>query len=309
MTKGLVQFSVIIPTYARPARLAACLKAIANLEYPRDRFEVIVVDDGSPEPLDETVRPVQGELRLTLLRQTNAGPAAARNAGAARASGSHLAFSDDDCEPDPRWLQAMADRFEQTPRALIGGRIVNRLPSNAYSDASQAITDCTYDRMQRIGGERLFATCNIAVSVEEFRQLGGFSTHFPLAAGEDYDFCHRWQRAGLPAIYAPDAIINHTHDLTLWTFLRQHYSYGRGLLQFRRRSSGGVFDTVRGGRISLYLNLLRWPLRHERGLRAWRQVGLIGLSQAATALGAARELIRPAPQPVHPPLNLQKEPR
>ena len=214
MPTGPVQFSVVIPTYARPQRLAQCLAAVAKLEFPRDQFEVIVVDDGSPQPLDEIVDPFRGEMILSLLKQANVGPAAARNAGAARARGTHLAFTDDDCQPRPDWLAALAARLQRAPDSLIGGRIANRLPSNPYSAASQAITDCTYDRMQRQAGELLFASCNIAISATGFHKLGGFSTRFPLAAGEDYDFCHRWQQAGLKAVYAPEAIVDHAHHLT-----------------------------------------------------------------------------------------------
>jgi GT2 family glycosyltransferase len=284
-----VQFSIVIPTYARPKRLRSCLTAVARLDYTRDAFEVIVVDDGSPQPLDEVVGTFVREMKVTLLRQANAGPAAARNAGASRATGEYLAFTDDDCEPDPRWLEMLAQELVRSPDALVGGRIVNALPHNPYSAASQAITDCTYDRIEHRGGEKLFASCNLAVSAAAFRKRGGFDTTFPLAAGEDYDFCHRWRQAGHPLVYAPEAIVNHRHDLTLAKFLRQHFAYGRGLLQFRRRASGGVVESVRQRRLASYVELLRRPLTRQRGLRAWRQSVLIGLSQLATAAGAVRE--------------------
>jgi GT2 family glycosyltransferase len=289
MSTGPVAFSIVIPTYARPHRLAACLACVAELQFPRDNYEVIVVDDGSPEPLDSVVGPFRGAMRVSLLRQRNAGPAAARNAGAAQAAGEWLAFSDDDCEPDRRWLEVLADQMRRTPDALVGGRIVNRLPHNPFAAASQAITDCTYDRIERRGGETLFASCNLAVSAAQFRKLGGFDTSFPLAAGEDYDFCHRWRLARHPLVYAPEAIVNHRHDLTLVKFLRQHFAYGRGLLQFRRRASGGVVESVRQRRLANYIELLRWPLTRGKGLRAWRQSALIGLSQLATAAGVLRE--------------------
>jgi len=48
---ALPTFSVVIPTYRRPERLVACLRSLAALDYPRDRFEVIVVDDGSGAPV------------------------------------------------------------------------------------------------------------------------------------------------------------------------------------------------------------------------------------------------------------------
>lgn len=111
MTQNSRFFSIVIPTYNRPERLAKCLGAIAKLDYPRDRFEVIVVDDGSDTPLDLIVRPFQEQLSLTLIRQPNGGPAKARNTGVANAKGQFLTFTDDDCTPDSNWLTALEKRL------------------------------------------------------------------------------------------------------------------------------------------------------------------------------------------------------
>ena len=80
-------FSIVIPTYNRPTRLSACLAAMSQLDYPRDRFEVVVVDDGSPTPMDAVVQPLRSQLNISLIRQSNAGPAAARNVGAQKGKG------------------------------------------------------------------------------------------------------------------------------------------------------------------------------------------------------------------------------
>ena len=78
-------FSVIVPTHGRPRQLASCLESLTRLQAPAGNFEVVVVDDGSPEPLDEVVKPYRNRLDLTLLRQPNGGPGSARNTGAAAA--------------------------------------------------------------------------------------------------------------------------------------------------------------------------------------------------------------------------------
>src|SRR5437870_3627411 len=91
-------FSIIVPTFQRPVQLATCLQALAGLRYPRERFEVFVVDDGSSVPPSDVVARIRGEINITLLIQHHSGPAAARNAGAERARGHVLAFTDDDCE-------------------------------------------------------------------------------------------------------------------------------------------------------------------------------------------------------------------
>src|SRR5574341_947622 len=115
-------FSIIVPTFARPERLAVCLRALAHLDYPKDHFEVIVVDDGSEAPPASTVESFAGLLSISLVAQPHAGPAAARNAGAARAGGDNLAFTDDDCAPDSRWLSAFDGVLETRPEFCVGGR-------------------------------------------------------------------------------------------------------------------------------------------------------------------------------------------
>jgi len=101
---GQVQpyFSVIVPTYNRPAQLANCLEGLACLEYPRDCFEVIVVNDGGSS-VEDTVTAFHGKLMVKVLDQAKAAPAAARNKGASEARGQFLAFIDDDCTPTPKW--------------------------------------------------------------------------------------------------------------------------------------------------------------------------------------------------------------
>ncbi len=131
--------SVIIPTLSRPGLLTQCLEALARQTYPRERFEVIVADDGSPEPVIGVVDAFRHRLDVTYLQLPHAGPGAARNAGAAPARGDLLAFTDDDCEPEPGWLDALAGRFAANSNVGVGGRVVNALPANIYSETSQLL--------------------------------------------------------------------------------------------------------------------------------------------------------------------------
>ncbi|HVT87226.1 MAG TPA: glycosyltransferase, partial [Tepidisphaeraceae bacterium] len=110
----LPTFSIVIPTYARPKELATCLASMSRLDYPRDRFEVIVVDDGSPQSPDGIVAPFEKQLDVRLVRQSNAGPAMARNTGVSAAKYDFIAFTDDDCTPRSNWLTALATQFDKT---------------------------------------------------------------------------------------------------------------------------------------------------------------------------------------------------
>jgi glycosyltransferase involved in cell wall biosynthesis len=278
--------SIVIPTYNRPERLHNCLNAIAQLDYPRDRFEVIVVDDGSHQPLDAVVEPLRTKLNLTLLRQTNSGPASARNAGAAIARGQYLIFTDDDCLPTPNWLTALEQQFQLTPHALIGGQTLNALPDNFYSTASQLLIDYLYDYYNRHSASaNFFASNNFAMPTSTFRLLHGFDTSFPLAAGEDREFCDRWQHQGYPTQYAPDAQVYHAHHLTLLKFWRQHFNYGCGACCFHQLRAQRQREQIKIEPISFYLNLLSYPFSQPLAGAAPLLSGLLFLSQLANVAG------------------------
>jgi len=297
--------SVVIPTYNRPQRLAACLQSLTQLDYPRDQFEVIVVDDGSPEPLTAVTEPFQTQIGLRLLRQDNSGPASARNAGAASALGKYLAFTDDDCQVTADWLTALTTTLANQPHALIGGHTVNALPENIYSTASQLLIDFLYSYYNpRQGTATFFASNNFALPRDMYQTLGGFDTGFPLAAGEDREFCDRWLQQGLTMVYAPAMIIHHTHHLSLGRFWRQHFNYGRGAYCFHQARSSRGNGPVRIEPAGFYQRLLTYPLSAPWNLQQIKLVGLMLVSQVANAAGffweRQRQKARLQPLPVHP---------
>ena len=280
--------SIVIPTYNRPQQLRACLEACAQLNYPRDRFELIVVDDGSATLLDEVVAPFHDRLALTLLRQENKGPAAARNRGAAKAKGDILAFTDDDCLPAAAWLQALATRCAGMPGCAVGGSTLNALPHNPFSTASQLL--CTYIVSYYNAvpeSARFFPSNNLAFPAGGFRAVGGFDEAF--GAAEDRELCDRWLYHGHRIVWAKEAVVYHAHNLTLRTFLRQHFHYGQGAFHFHvlraRRGQHGI----RLEPAAFYVNMLLYPFEVAQPAKALLLAGLMGLSQVASALGLLRE--------------------
>jgi len=286
MTTMTLDFSIIIPTYNRPDRLGQCLQSLAQLDYPRPCFEVIVVDDGSQQPLAPIVSQFEVSLKLRLLRQQNAGPASARNTGATAAQGNYLVFTDDDCQPQPHWLTALAAAILKVPTALIGGHTLNALPDNPYSTASQLLIDYLYSYYnQAPAAATFFASNNFAVPRDLYQTVGGFDTSFPLAAGEDREFCDRWRHHGLPMHYAPEATVYHSHSLTLASFWRQHVNYGRGAFYFHQLRSRRQAEPMQVEPLSFYTNLLTYPYSQKLGKRAPLLSGLFFVSQVANVAG------------------------
>jgi len=283
-------FSVVIPAYNSVASLKRCLEGLAALRYPRERFEVIVSDDGSPAPLAPVAAPFTDRLRLRVVTHPNSGPGAARNRGAQVAEGTYLVFTDSDCIPCPDWLEMLARRFAWSPHHLICGGIVNALPRNPFSAATQLVVTFAHEyHARRPDGERVFNSSNIAMPADRFRQLGGFDES--LRTAEDYDLCHRWQQAGYGVTYEPAARVYHAHELTFASFWRQHFSYGRGLLRWRLRVARQTGRRLKGQRVEFYLGLLRFPLTRGQGASGWMHALLVALCQAATMSGVLREAL------------------
>lgn len=285
-------FSIIIPTYNRPDRLGRCLESIIELSYPANGFELIVVDDGSPQDLGEVVRPFEDKLTVKLLKQPNAGPASARNLGAEEANGDYLVFTDDDCRFAADWLNIMADQLKYTPAQLLGGRTVNALKDNIFSATSQLLVDVVYEHYNKDPEDgRFFASNNMLVPAEIYREIGGFPLDFPCAGGEDRELCDRWRWKGYKMRYVPDAVIHHAHQLSLVKFCRQHFNYGIGAYHFHRarkqRQSGTMLQEM-----DFHTNLGNWlfapftrkekrPLATFFLLIVWQVANLVGFVWAA----------------------------
>jgi GT2 family glycosyltransferase len=286
MTSQQLFFSIVIPTYNRPERLETCLNSLTRLNYPRDRFEVIVVDDGSIKSLDGVVRPFQGALNLQFIRQENAGPAAARNTGAAQAKGKFLVFTDDDCQPTPNWLQALETCFEQDPNCLVGGHTINELADNLYSEASQLLVDYLYSYYNADPKQaKFFTSNNFALSTESFRKVGFFDTTFPLAAGEDRELCDRWLHHGYQMVYVPEAQVYHAHKLSLRSFWRQHFNYGRGAFHFHQVRAKRNQESMKVEPSTFYSDLVRYPFSTPTKHSGILLTSLFFVSQVANVAG------------------------
>ena len=280
--------TVIVPSYQRPRQLEGCLAALVAQDHPD--FEVIVVDDGSPEPLAGIC--ARFAPRVRCIRQENTGPAQARNRGAEAASAGLIAFTDDDCRPEPDWLRRLQEAHGGLPDRLVGGHVVNDLPDDPYASASQAICDYLYDHFGAAEGRMpWFTGNNIACLRERFFALGGFDPVFRRAAAEDRDFGMRWRDRGGALVFAPEARVRHRHASSLGHFLRHHAHYGNGAYYLRRLIARSDRAPIPREPVSFYLGIMLWPLR-QRGWRGLPMVPLMALSQLAMVYGFIRTVER-----------------
>ena len=283
----MFDFSIVIPTYNRPERLGKCLHSLSNLDYPLDHFEVIVVDDGSPQSLDSIIDKYQQKLNINYHKQSNSGPATARNKGASLAKYPYLVFTDDDCEVDPQWLKGFASAFEKNPSGVLGGYTMNKLTNNIYSQTSQNLVDYLYGYYNDHDRKHKFFTSNnLAIPREIFQKIEGFDTTFPLAAAEDRELCDRIADEGYDLIFERSAVIYHQHFLTLQSFWKQHFNYGKGAKHFHQLKAVKNQEPIKLESLVFYYDLLVYPFKLSCSfLEKIQGVILLFISQLANTIG------------------------
>ena len=273
--------AIIVPSYNRPDQLANCLEALVAQD--AHDFEVVVVDDGSPTPLRGICYRFGDRVRY--IRQSNSGPAAARNRGARSTSAAFIAFTDDDCRPRKGWLRALREAHGGNERTLVGGRVENGLPRDQYASASQALCDYLYDYFGAAAGNMPFFTSNnIAMSRVGFERLAGFEESFGRPAAEDRDFGFRWKEAGGTLVYAEQSVIDHYHAMTFRKYWRQHSNYGAGAYHLHQVMAARGAKLPKFEPFRFYAGLLAWPIKSD-GMRRLNLSMLMALSQVAMVNG------------------------
>jgi mycofactocin glycosyltransferase len=225
--------SVIIPVKDRPIDLRNCLESLARLDYPGELLEIIVVDDGSTDSTPDVA--VELGARLVVSGTVGGGPAAARNKGAAAASGEILAFIDSDCAAAPQWLQELLPVFAEAKVAAVGGWVDGMHHGSSLDRYEAVMSSLNLGRREMIGGAGgdtfYLPSCNLLVRKAAFAAAGGFRAE--LQVGEDVDLTWRLRDAGWKIQYLPRGTVYHAHRSRLWPFMKRRFDYGtsEGLLQ------------------------------------------------------------------------------
>lgn len=213
--------SVVVPTHNRASMLQRHLDALGRQTYPRTSTEWIVVCDGCTDASAEVARQSGAD---RVIDQAASGPAAARNAGLAAATGALVCFLDDDIIPDARWIQALAADVREGEAKVLHMGYCPHAPSSIKTLLDQrnaAWYESRISTIQRPGYEPRFTDffCgNFAVNRVEFLDFGGFDPRFWLA--EDYEMAFRALRAGWRIRLVPEARAEHH-------FHRDPHAYGQ----------------------------------------------------------------------------------
>jgi glycosyltransferase involved in cell wall biosynthesis len=240
--------SVVVPVRNGAATLGNCLHSLLSMDFPTERREIIVVDNGSTDGTADII----DRFPVRCVQEPRRGLSYARNAGIEASRGWAIAFTDSDCYVDRRWLSELVAGFADGI-AATGGEVLAyppKTPAERYAaQRKPRWHDWTLRRSRP-----WFLFGNAAVARDAFERVGRFDTSF-VGGSEDIDFCWRFHSQGLASVYRPSAVVFHHHRVSARSLFRQHLGYGRGQRTLLRK----------------YPDTLSWGLRDE--LRAWKDLG------------------------------------
>ena len=207
--------SVAVSTYNRAERLERLVTALAaqDIEEP---FEVVIADDGSTDDTwGELARLADDhDLSLRPLRiEVNQGAAHGRNAAWRAAKAPLIAFTDDDCRPDPGWLRGLVAAFDDDVDVVQGCTRSDPLHEHRRGPFSHTI--------EMTSEQGWYETCNIAYRREVLERVGGLDESWECTTGEDTDLAYRAKALGARTTFAADAVVYHEITASdLWASFR-----------------------------------------------------------------------------------------
>jgi GT2 family glycosyltransferase len=243
--------SVVVCTRNRAEQLRSCLSGLRALTYPH--LEVVVVDNAAADTTTKAVfdEEVGGDDRFVYVTEPRPGLSCARNRGLAAAQGTVVAYTDDDVEVDPEWVQGLVRGFAEGPEVgcvtgLVCAASLNgaaELYFDSRLDWSESCEPRRYDMSPALqdglypySPGRFGTGANFAVRRDVMVALGGFDEALgagtPSGGGEDLDAFVRVLLAGHALVYEPAAIVWHHHRDTVAGLRKQMFSYGSGFTAF-----------------------------------------------------------------------------
>lgn len=226
----MIGLSVVVATYNRCDTLKVTLERLAVQTYPASRFEVIVVDDGSPDGTGPMVESLVSRVpyRLRYYSHSNRGPGASQNRGIQEAAGDLILLMADDIQPTPTMLERHVQCHERHPEACIAvlGRVLQspELPRTVFLRNWDPFKFRKLRREMELPYWKFWA-CNISVS-RSFLLEHGLYRERKGAAHEDVELGYRLSRRGLRIFYTPDALAHHYHIETLESACARAYERG-----------------------------------------------------------------------------------
>ena len=234
------KISLVVATFNRLPLLERLLRQLDAQTLPPAQFEVVVVDDGSKEPVAGPLDTLEVRYPLRVLRQANAGVAKARHQGVLHARGDILAIVDDDMQVPPEFLQAHLDAHQgEAPRVVLGrmrpDSNLAQMPvfERFHAGSLEKWATSVKSGALKVVGNNL-CTGNVSMRREDYLAVGGFDQ--TLERSEDAELGLRLEKRGVTLTFAEEPYTTHSSDHTqLARWLGRCYRYGLYELRIARK--------------------------------------------------------------------------
>lgn len=223
-------YSIIVPSYNRQDEIQELIHSFIQLDFPNERFELIIVDDSSTDGTDQLVTRFQTDSKINLryLSQRHEGPGAARNLGMEKARGDFFIFVDSDCTVDKNWLRAIDHELQDSNADAFGGPDSYRedfpplLKAINYSMTSFLTTGGIRGHKRKKLGKFYPRSFNMGLRREVYQKIGGFGS---LRHGQDIEFSNRIINSGAKIAHIENAIVFHKRRTSIAKFFKQVFNW------------------------------------------------------------------------------------
>jgi glycosyltransferase involved in cell wall biosynthesis len=230
-SKVYSKYSIIVPSYNRQEEIEELLESFLALEFPPERLELIIADDGSVDKTKSVVKEYQRKLsfEVRFYSQKNQGPGTARNMGAKKAKGDFFIFIDSDCMVPSDWLKNIDAGLMRQNADAFGGRdsFHEDFPVLLKAINYSMTSFLTTGGLRGSRGKKLAKfyprSFNMGLSKQTFHKIGGFGS---LRHGQDIEFSHRLIKSGAKIVYIDNAIVFHKRRTSIKKFFKQVFNWG-----------------------------------------------------------------------------------
>ena len=246
--------SIVIPTFNRSSILPRCLDSLLNQTYPKNLYEVILVNDGSKDNTEDILKEYEKKALCGFkwVTQNNQGTAIATNSGISRSKGDIIFFTGDDCIPEKNWVAQLVDGFINETIGAVGGKVES---FQTITPIQQFIEESGVLDQEKFVKRNTMITGSAAYRRDILTEIDGLDNH--LNACIDLDISIKTQLLGYKLNYIPNTIVYHDHPTTVKGLFFQQYRNAIGYVRLHRKYGQkynlAFYTSLYWGRILLIL--------------------------------------------------------